>query len=72
MPVLRASHDRFANQALSIVCLWQQGADLENIGHPVPTDIDQQAATMKLAAMHISLDSLSPKQQVYFSSWERR
>ena len=60
----------FANQALSIVYLWQQGADLDDIVHPVPTDIDQQVATMKLAAMGISIDSLSPEQQVYLSSWK--
>ncbi len=60
----------FANQALSIAYLWQHGADLENIVHPVPADIDQQVATMKLAAMGISIDSLSPEQQVYLSSWQ--
>ena len=60
----------FANQALSISYLWQQGADLENIVHPVPADIDQQVAVMKLAAMGISIDSLSPEQQAYLSSWQ--
>ncbi len=60
----------FANQALSIAYLWQQGADLENIVHPVPAPIDQQVAKMKLAAMHISIDSLSPEQQTYLSSWK--
>jgi adenosylhomocysteinase len=60
----------FANQALSIAYLWRQGADLENIVHPVPADIDQQVATMKLAAMGISIDSLSPEQHAYLSSWK--
>ncbi len=60
----------FANQALSIVYLWQQGANLETIVHPVPIDIDQQVATMKLAAMGINIDSLSPEQQAYLSSWK--
>ena len=60
----------FANQALSIAYLWQQGANLENIVHPVPADIDQQVARMKLAAMGISIDSLSPEQQAYLSSWK--
>jgi len=60
----------FANQALSIAYLWRKGADLENSVHPVPTDIDQQVATMKLAAMGISIDSLSLEQQVYLSSWK--
>ena len=60
----------FANQALSIAYLWQHGVDLENSVHPVPIDIDQQVATMKLAAMGISIDSLSPEQQAYLSSWK--
>jgi len=60
----------FANQALSIAYLWQQGANLKNIVHPVPADIDQQVARMKLAAMGISIDSLSPEQQAYLSSWK--
>jgi len=60
----------FANQALSIVYLWQQGEDLDNIVHPAPAAIDQQVATMKLGAMGISIDSLSPEQQAYLSSWK--
>jgi len=60
----------FANQALSIAYLWQQGENLENIVYPVPTEIDQQVAKMKLAAMGISIDSLSQEQQAYLSSWK--
>ena len=60
----------FANQALSIAYLWRHGAGLENIVHTVPADIDQQVATMKLAAMGINIDSLSPEQQAYLSSWK--
>jgi adenosylhomocysteinase len=60
----------FANQALSIAYLWRHGVDLENAVYPVPTDIDQQVAVMKLAAMHLNIDSLSPEQQTYLSSWK--
>ncbi|HEY8094961.1 MAG TPA: adenosylhomocysteinase [Methylobacter sp.] len=60
----------FANQALSIAYLWEQGRDLENAVHPVPGNIDQQVAVMKLAAMGLSIDSLSPEQQTYLSSWK--
>ncbi|MGZ8945803.1 MAG: adenosylhomocysteinase [Methylococcaceae bacterium] len=59
----------FANQALSIVYLWRHGAKLEKAVHPVPTDIDQTVAVMKLAAMGIKIDSLSAEQQAYLSSW---
>ena len=61
----------FANQALSIAYLWQHGADLENTVHPVPTDIDQQVATMKLAEMGINIDRLTPEQMAYLSSWKQ-
>jgi len=60
----------FANQALSIAYLWKQGRELENAVHPVPSDIDQQIAVMKLAAMGLSIDRLSPEQQAYLSSWK--
>jgi adenosylhomocysteinase len=60
----------FANQALSIAYLWQQGVNLETLVHPVPTAIDQQVATMKLAAMGINIDILSPEQLAYLSSWK--
>jgi len=60
----------FANQALSIVYLWQHGVDFENAVYPVPADIDQQVAKMKLAAMGITIDTLSREQQVYLSSWQ--
>jgi adenosylhomocysteinase len=60
----------FANQALSIAYLWKQGGDLDNTVHPVPTDIDQQIAAMKLAAMGLSIDSLTPEQHAYLSTWK--
>ncbi len=60
----------FANQALSVAYLWEQGRDLENAVHPVPSNIDQQVAVMKLAAMGLSIDRLSSEQQAYLSSWK--
>lgn len=42
------------------------GNELENIVHPMPIDIDQQVAVMKLAAMRLSIGSLSPE----LSSWK--
>lgn len=59
----------FANQALSMDYLWRHGADLENAVHPVPTEIDQQVAQMKLAAMGLGIDTLSMEQQNYLTSW---
>ncbi len=59
----------FANQALSIAYLWQQGAALNNAVHPVPAELDRQVAAMKLAAMRIEIDDLTDEQQRYLSSW---
>ncbi|MGZ4960774.1 MAG: adenosylhomocysteinase [Methylomonas sp.] len=60
----------FANQALSIAYLWEHGTELENAVHPVPVDIDNQVAQMKLAAMGLSIDTLSAEQQCYLASWQ--
>jgi adenosylhomocysteinase len=60
----------FANQALSIVYLWKNGKNMENKVHPVPNSIDNKVAVMKLAAMGISIDSLTQEQQAYLTSWK--
>ena len=60
----------FANQALSIVYLWNNGKNLENKVHPVPSSIDNKVAVMKLSAMGISIDTLTQEQQTYLSSWK--
>lgn len=59
----------FANQALSIAYLWRHGKELGNAVHPVPNELDRQVAEMKLAAMDIAIDALTPEQQTYLSSW---
>ncbi len=60
----------FANQAMSIVHLWSKGAEMENAVHPVPAAIDKKVASMKLAAMGIMIDQLTPEQRTYLSSWK--
>lgn len=60
----------FANQALSVAYLREHGKDLASQVYPVPADIDKQVAAMKLAAMGLGIDILSPEQQTYLSSWK--
>ena len=60
----------FANQALVVAYLKEQGSSLENSVHSVPTTIDQQVAEMKLASMNIAIDSLTQEQSNYLSSWQ--
>jgi adenosylhomocysteinase len=38
--------------------------------HDVPTEIDRQVAQLKLKAMGVSIDTLTPQQEAYLASWE--
>jgi len=60
----------FANQALCVEYLAKNGAKLEKRVYPVPPEIDQQVAKLKLDAMGIRIDSLTDEQRKYLSSWE--
>ncbi len=58
----------FANQAL---CLeYMVGNSLKPRVYPVPEEIDKQVARLKLQSLGISIDSLTPEQQEYLTSWE--
>jgi len=59
----------FANQALSVEYLVRNYASLKNQVYPVPADIDQQVACLKLKSMNSEIDSLTPEQSAYLSSW---
>jgi adenosylhomocysteinase len=60
----------FANQVLTAVYLAGRQQKLDNTVHKVPDDIDQQVASLKLAAMNITIDQLTDEQQHYLSSWQ--
>ncbi len=60
----------FANQALSVAYIVQHGADLERTVYPVPQAIDQEIARLKLEAMGVAIDTLTPEQKKYLASWE--
>jgi adenosylhomocysteinase len=60
----------FANQVLSAIYLAGSQRKLENKVHRVPTEIDEQVASLKLAAMGIQIDQLTEEQQHYLSSWQ--
>jgi adenosylhomocysteinase len=51
----------FANQALSIAYLWKHGRELPAEVHSVPDFLDREVADMKLAAMGIAIDALTPE-----------
>ena len=60
----------FCNQALACEYMHRSAARLEPRVYPVPEDIDRQIAALKLKALGVSLDRLTPDQQRYLSSWE--
>ena len=60
----------FANQALCLEYLAKNKGRLESRVYPVPEEIDKQVARLKLQAMGIEIDSLTPEQRKYITSWE--
>lgn len=60
----------FANQALSAEYMAKNADKLEKKVYSVPTDIDNEIARLKLAAMGVKIDILTDEQLKYLSSWE--
>jgi len=60
----------FANQALSAEYAAKHYAELEPQVYNVPEAIDNEVARLKLAAMGITLDPMTPEQLEYVSSWQ--
>ncbi|MBI2884632.1 MAG: adenosylhomocysteinase [Candidatus Omnitrophica bacterium] len=60
----------FANQALSSEYLRKHAARLERKVYPVPAELDQRIAAMKLKALGVPIDRLNAAQKRYLSSWE--
>jgi adenosylhomocysteinase len=60
----------FANQAFSAEYLVQQHGTLSAQVYAVPADIDATIARLKLAAMGVTIDALTPEQAAYLASWQ--
>ena len=60
----------FANQAFCLEYLVKNKANLKPTVYPVPEDLDNEIARLKLLSMGISIDELTEEQQNYLSSWE--
>lgn len=60
----------FANQALSAEWVAKNHGKLENKVYVVPREIDEAIAALKLKAMGITIDTLSPEQEKYIASWQ--
>ncbi|MCS7221059.1 MAG: adenosylhomocysteinase [Anaerolineae bacterium] len=60
----------FANQALCAEYMVKHGRELERQVYPVPEHIDKTVARLKLQAMGVQIDALTPEQEKYLASWE--
>ncbi|MEN6479473.1 MAG: adenosylhomocysteinase [Anaerolineales bacterium] len=59
----------FANQALCAEFMVKNHARLTKSVYPVPPEIDQQIAMLKLQAMNVAIDELTDAQRAYLTSW---
>jgi adenosylhomocysteinase len=60
----------FANQALSVEFLLKNKGTLEPKIHLLPEEIDQEIAQLKLEAMGVAIDQLTPDMIEYMNSWQ--
>ena len=60
----------FANQALSTEYAVQHAATLERRVYPVPREIDEEIARLKLGTMGVAIDQLTEEQERYLASWD--
>jgi adenosylhomocysteinase len=61
----------FANQFQAMMMLAREGKDLSNGVHELPVELDQEIAGIKLEAMGISLDVLTPEQVAYATDYSQ-
>lgn len=59
----------FANQALAAEFMIKHGSELEGQVYDVPDAIDREIAALKLKAMGVAIDTLTPEQEAYLNEW---
>jgi adenosylhomocysteinase len=59
----------FADQALCVEYLVKQGGQLRPEVYPVPKEIDQSVARLKLESLGVTIDKLTAEQEEYLTSW---
>ena len=59
----------FSNQALAVEYVVKHAKQLEPKVYPVPAEIDQSVARLKLESMGIAIDKLTREQEKYLTSW---
>ena len=61
----------FANQALGVEYLLTHAKELKPDVYPIPKALDQEIARLKLEALGVRLDILTPEQIAYLASWQQ-
>ena len=60
----------FANQALSVRYIVEQGRSLKKSVYSVPVEIDRRVAELKLASMGLETEKITAEQEKYLHSWQ--
>jgi adenosylhomocysteinase len=60
----------FANQALGAEYMLKNASRLEKQVYTIPEAVDREIARLKLQAMGVKIDTLTPEQDKYLNSWE--
>lgn len=60
----------FANQALALEYLVKNRGKLAPKVYDVPQEVDEEIAHLKLKALKVGIDTLTPKQRKYLGSWQ--
>lgn len=60
----------FANQALGAEYMLKNAEKLKPQVRVIPEEIDREIAALKLAALGVEIDVLTPEQKKYLESWE--
>ncbi len=60
----------FANQALGSEYMLQYAREMQPRVYTLPAELDKEIARLKLHAMGIRIDTLTPEQDKYLNSWE--
>ena len=60
----------FANQALGSEYMLAHAKEMQPRVYTLPSELDKEIARLKLHAMGIRIDTLTPEQDKYLNSWE--
>ncbi len=59
----------FANQALAAEYLLKHGDEMSGNVYDMPEELDREIAALKLNAMDVEIDTLTPEQEAYLNEW---